>query len=404
MLKKWMAYSYKVPLCVPYWSRTTYWNLLKNILKGEVIHGASVNHLRRVLSDYFSVPDILLCASGRVAIGIALRALGLKVNQEVIVPSFCCQSVLAPILELGARPVFADVGDFVNVTVETIEPWITSRTFAVIVPHLFGNPTDIEKVVEFCHSRGVVVIDDAAQALGATVNGRLLGTFGDAGVVSFGNGKVCFGTGGGFIVPNHELLLDKAKAIIQVPTDSWGAIVNAMSVLVWRRWRRWTLPISIILTRFRTGQIKRTMTPGAASMRNLEASVALTLLETLPVNLRRRREHILRYQENLAQYPQITLIPHSEGSSHLAQVIQLNPSTRGLSRRSQIVQNLKRNGFEVTGSYTPLHLLPPYQHYGNGPLKNIEKKWSHLIELPAEPSVSDEDIDRISDILVESLN
>jgi len=215
---------------------------------------------------------------------------------------------------------------------------------------------------------------------------------------------VCFGTGGGFLVANHEHLLEKAKTMIKAPTDSWGAIFHAMSVLVWRRWRRWTLPMNIILTRFRNGKMKQTATLGTASMRNLEASVALTLLDTLPVNLGRRREHISRYQKNLGRFPHITLLPHNEGSSHLTQVIQVNPSSLGHSRRDQIVGDLKRKGFEVTRSYTPLHLLPPYQNYVRGPLKNIEKKWSHLIELPAEPSICDEDIDRISDILVESLN
>ena len=403
IVEKWSAYSYKVPLCVPYWNQSTYWHLLKNILTGQVLDGASVHQLKKVLSESYSVSDMLLCTSGRVAIGLALRSFGIQDSQEIVVPSFCCQSIIDPILEVGARPVFADVGDEVNVTVEAIEACLTKNTAAVLVPHLFGNPADIVKIVDLCHARGVMVIDDAAQALGATVNGRCLGTFGDAGVVSFGNGKVCFGIGGGFLLSRHPHVLETATALARNPSGSSKLISHAASVLMWRRWRRWTLPLDIVLSRFRKGQKEQPTTHPTESMRNLEASVALTLLQTLQDNLRRRREHIERYKENLGQHPQVTLMPHAQGSSHLAQVIQIQPSPSGDSRRDHVIRTLKNKGFEVTASFTPLHLLPRYRSYATGPLHNIERKWQHLVELPAEPSVHRDDIDHISATLIESL-
>ena len=406
MIQKWKAYSYTVPLCVPYWPRSIYWQLLKTVLGGQVSRGASVNQLTKVLSDYFAGTDILLCTSGRIAIRIVLRAMGITDKQEVIVPTFCCQSVVDPILQVGAIPVFADVGEDLNLTVETVEPCLTNRTAAIIVPHLFGNPADIEKIVELGHARGVPVIDDAAQALGATVNGRLVGTFGAAGVVSFGNGKVCFGTGGGILIFNQSDLLDKAKSIIKNPSGSIGDIVtHAMSVLVWRRWRRWTLPIHVALSKFPKRKKEHQRTIDDEAMSNLDASVALTLLTTLQENLSGRRKHAVRYQKTFERHHhQQFLVAHKKGSSHLTQVLQVPPLATGESRRAQVIQSLKDAGFEVTASYKPLHLLPQYQAYVRGPLENIERRWSHLIELPTEPWVSNENIDQISGIIEESLH
>ena len=405
MIQKWMAYSYTVPFCVPYWPRSIYWQLLKTVVGGQVVRGASVYQLTKVLSEYFAGAEILLCASGRIAIRIVLRVLGITDQHEVIVPSFCCQSVVDPILEVGAIPVFADVGEDLNVTVDTVRPCLTPRTAAIIVPHLFGNPADIEKIVELGHSRGIPVIDDAAQALGARVNGRLVGTFGDAGVVSFGNGKVCFGTGGGILIFNQSALLDKAKSLLKSPSGSFGHVVNhAISVVVWRRWRKWTLPISVALSKFQKRGKENQRPIGDESMSNLDASVALALLKTLQENLDGRREHVLRYRTNFERcHRQPLLVAHKKGSSHLTQVLQVPPHATGESRRAQVIESLKDAGFEVTASYKPLHLLPQYQAFVRGPLNNIEKKWSHLIELPTEPWVSNDHIDQISGIIEEAL-
>ena len=399
-----MAYSYRVPLCVPFWSKATYWSLLKTILSGAVIQGENVHKLQRVVSDNYSVPYVLLCNNGRGAIWLALRAFGIQPGHEVIVPSFCCQSVLEPILKLGATPVFSDIGDDLNVAVNSLEPCFTDRTAAVIVPHLFGNPADIETIVEICHARGIKVIDDAAQAVGATINKRLLGTFGDAGVLSFGNGKVCFGTGGGVLLSNQAQLVELATLNLTLPVSSWDAVLHALSILVWRRWRSWTLPINMGLSKFHKREKPDKRLSHTELLRNLDASIALSLLDSLQENLKRRREHVMRYHRNLGTLKELALVPHNEGSSHLAQVVQLNPDTHGNSRKEEITRKLQAKGYEIIGSYTPLHLLSPYQRFVRRPLNNVERKWSHLVELPTEPSVSDEDIDRISEIVVQSLN
>src|SRR5262245_65883346 len=124
------------------------------------------------------VEHAIICGSGSLALEIALRACGVGEGDEVIIPTFCCTSVVPPILAVGACPVLADVGDELNITAEKVEAALSQRTRVIVVPHLFGNPADINSIVDLAHHKEIRVIDDAAQALGASIDGWSVGSFG----------------------------------------------------------------------------------------------------------------------------------------------------------------------------------------------------------------------------------
>ena len=161
----------------------------------------------------------------------------------MIIPSFCCSTVVAPILAVGATPVLADVSSDLNLTAETVDAARTRRTRAVLVPHLFGNPANIEEIVELGDANNIVVIDDAAQALGATIDGRRAGTFGDMGVLAFGAEKVCFGLGGGVLsFPQPWSARKRAGSCPRPSKRGAHTLARLTSTLVLHRWRGWTLP------------------------------------------------------------------------------------------------------------------------------------------------------------------
>lgn len=387
--------SYVVPYCVPFWTRATYTALLKCVVMRRIIEGPDVGRLARRLAELLGIPACVPCGSGRAGIELALRAGQVGEGADVVVPTFCCTSIIPPILAVGARPVFADVGDELNVTPETVDAAVTHRTRAVIVPHLFGNPADIDTIVELCTPRGILVIDDAAQALGAALKGRKVGTFGDAGIVSFGNGKICFGTGGGGLLSKDVELLERARQIPLGQSTKRAVVGHALSVLVWRRWRRWSLPLARVLARAKSST-GRQRAAARRAMANLDAAVAITLLDTLPENLCARRERVTRYQQRLRGIANVTLIPHRAGSACLTQVVSVDP-VRGTAR--QLIRSLREEGFEVGESYTPLHLLAPYRAWARRRLETAERLWEGLLELPCEPSVALADADRISALL-----
>ena len=189
------SHFYRVPLCVPYWNKETYRAAFLSFLCGRVVDGPDIERLKSFLIETLGVENTLLFGSGSLALELALRFYAVGEGDEVVVPSFCCSAVIPPILAVGATPALADVGADLNINDETVERALTKKTKAIIVPHLFGNPADIQPIVELARDRGIRVIDDAAQALGATIDDRPAGTFGDAGILSFGSEKICFGSG-----------------------------------------------------------------------------------------------------------------------------------------------------------------------------------------------------------------
>jgi dTDP-4-amino-4,6-dideoxygalactose transaminase len=244
------------------------------MLSGSVVHGADLRKLTSLVIETCGVKEAVLCGSGSLALEIALRACGIQRGDEVVIPTFCCTAVVSPIIAVGALPVLADVGEDLNITAEGVDAVLTKKTRAIIVPHLFGNPADINAITEMARATDARVIDDAAQALGATIDGRPVGSFGDAGVLSFGSEKVCFGLGGGILVSRNEKILNGSKIDLASARFS-SSLESLLSTLIWRRWRRCTLPLQRVLSR---GRIPNPEVPPSPyrkeSMANLNAAVA----------------------------------------------------------------------------------------------------------------------------------
>jgi dTDP-4-amino-4,6-dideoxygalactose transaminase len=369
--------------------------MLRSCSLGRIVEGPDVQQLEQRLATLLSTPLAVACSSGRAALELALRATNVAAGDEVIVPTFCCASIIPPILAIGAVPVLADVGGGLSLTPESVEAACSPRTRAVIVPHLFGNPAPIDRIVDLCSRRGFTLIDDAAQALGATLDGQPLGTFGDAGIVSFGNGKICSGTGGGAVVSREQAVLERAGTIRFPRWETMPVLKRAAAVIVWRRWRRWSLPLHVVLRRLgRSG--KRSAYYAARGMTNLDAAVALSLLETLEANLAARRTRVDEYRRLLGNASNLSLVPHWDGSACLTQLVDC----RGNEQLSlQIVRALRRGGYEVDRSYRPLHLQTEYTKFARSPLPNAERMWPGLVELPCEPSVGIDDIRRIAELI-----
>ena len=386
-----------VPLAVPFWNGATYRAILRTIVSGAVIDGRDLGALKSALLDQIGMADAVLCGSGRLALELALRACGVGNNDEVIIPSFCCSAVVAPILALGALPVLADVGAELNLTVETVDAAITGKTKAIVVPHLFGNPADISAIVQLAREKNIRVVDDAAQALGATVDGRTVGSFGDAGIISFGNEKVCFGLGGGAVVSNQPGLVDAENLR---PAQLAPIFEKLAAAQFHWRWRRWTLPVQPVLS---WGKRAAPDAPPApyekTAMANLQASVALSLMQTLGENIASRRARVRGYQELLGGEDRLELIPHGSGSGCLTQVVRVLPESRGVDLASKLVEILGKWGYEVQGSYVPIHLISGFEKCVWDRLPYAASVWAHLIELPCEPTVSLSHVEQISTLV-----
>jgi perosamine synthetase len=382
---------------VPYWNGGSYRTILRCILSGSIVEGADGARLKAGIASVLGVENVLLCGSGSLALEIALGACNVGAGDEVVVPSFCCAAIVPPILAVGAIPVLADMGDELNLTVDTVEAVLTRKTKAIVVPHLFGNPADVGAIVELARGRNIRVIDDAAQALGATIAGKPVGSFGDAGIVSFGKQKVCFGLGGGAAI----LARESSNGEFRLPPPSMAPTLRGFaSTLVQWRWRRWTFPLLGALARANGDGPDAPPVPyRRESMANLNAAVATSLLETLQENLSARRARVRAYRDLLEDSDRLELIPHRSGSACLTQVVRMLPRGRHRDLAAEIISTLGRAGYEAQGSYVPIHLLGSYPQCVWDCLPKAERIWGDLIELPCEPSIRLDDVERIASIV-----
>jgi dTDP-4-amino-4,6-dideoxygalactose transaminase len=176
---------------------------LREVLgRGRFILGPEVEAFEREFATYLGVPHVIGVANGTDAITIALRALGIEPGDEVVVPSFTFYASVEAVIAAGARPAFCDVDlQTRNVTVESVRAALTPRTKAIVAVDLFGSPApDLREL-------GLPVLEDAAQAAGATLNGRRAGALGDVATFSFYPSKnlPCFGDGGAIATADEEV-------------------------------------------------------------------------------------------------------------------------------------------------------------------------------------------------------
>jgi len=390
---------------VPYWNGATYQRILRSFYSGSIVEGADLRELRSQVIETLGVREAVLCDSGSLALEIALRACEVTRGDEVVIPAFCCTAVVPPILAVGATPVLADVGVELNLTADTVGAVITRKTKAVIVPHLFGNPAEINAIVELARAKNVRVIDDAAQALGATLDGQAVGSFGDAGILSFGSEKVCFGLGGGAVISSQKDLLTNDSMAGLPSARCFSTITSFLSTLLWRRWRRWTLPMQAVFSNGRSRGPNELPSPYRKQrMANLNAAVALTLLQSLRANIAARQARVGAFRELLGGVEGLQLVPHRTGSACLAQVARVLSNRNRRDLASRVINALGRAGYEIQGSYVPIHLLSNFDQCVWDQLPYSERVWADLFELPCEPNVSLDHVERIAAGVKQAVN
>jgi UDP-N-acetyl-3-dehydro-alpha-D-glucosamine 3-aminotranferase len=171
---------------------------------GRYVLGPEVEGFEHELAAYLGVRHVIGVANGTDAITIALRALGIRPGEEVVLPSFTFYATAEAAVTAGARPVFCDVDPVTrNVSVETVRAVVSPRTAAIVAVDLFGSPAPVPELREL----GLPVLEDAAQALGASLGGRRAGALGDAATISFYPSKNlgCFGDGGAIATDDDEV-------------------------------------------------------------------------------------------------------------------------------------------------------------------------------------------------------
>lgn len=228
------------PMGVPEWDGRTKRLLATWLLGagGGFDSAGSVRTLEDEIRRVFGAKFAIAVGSGREAIKLVLLGLGLQPGERVVLPSFCCFSVLLPMLELGLQPVLADVGDDLQIDPASVARVMRPGDRVLIVPHLFGGLADLSQLVEIARAHGAAVIDDAAQAIGRRGDWGWAGRGGDAGIFSFGLFKPLNALCGGALVTDDEQLYQCARQSVAGASSremERAAVLKTWIKIAWRK-------------------------------------------------------------------------------------------------------------------------------------------------------------------------
>jgi len=382
---------------------------LKVMMRGEIVEGDKVKEFEERFAHYLGVKYALSLPSGRMALYVSLKVLKLNQGSEIIIPSFNVPEVVSAIIWAGMYPKFVDINpETYNISPELIEEKISEKTGAILLTHLYGQPAQIDKILRIAKRYGVRIIEDAAQALGATYQGKKVGTFGEIAYFSFGLVKNLNCLGGGMLVTNHRSLYEEMKSIIQHyrPPSPLKVVRDLLSAIVIRIstspfiFSIMVYPALAIANKIKRGIVDEVFNEDLSELTlkeppahyqvrftNLQAAMGIEQLKILDLNNAKRRKNGELLSNLLKDHKDIAIpsvIPDVE-STYLNYVITLKD-------RERVMDRLFKNGIDVTKGFlidcSAHQLFKNYQT--DSPHAQLVSQQGFY--LPVYPSLEDEDI------------
>ena len=342
---------------------------IAEVLKsGHYVMGPNVQSLEKELANYLSVQNVISCANGTDALVLALKALDIGSDDEVITVSHSFFATSEAIALVGAKPVFIDIQeeDF-NIDTKQIEKAITKKTKAIIPVHLYGQPCEIEKVVEIGKKYNLKVIEDCAQAIGAKYNGRYVGTFGDIGTVSFFPTKNlgAFGDAGAIITNNDEIA--KKLRALRVHGSSQRYVHDLIGL--------------------------------NSRLDEIQAAILRVELKYLDEWNKKRLRAANYYTEKLKEIRGVVLPNIKSNVSHV-----FHQYTIKIPKRDLICEKLRESNIETIIYYPiPIHMQKAFSYLscGEGFLPVTEKICKQILSIPIYPEITKETQDHVINSLQE---
>lgn len=334
---------------------------------GCYILGPHNKALAEDLAEYVGVKHAVTLNSGTDALHLALRALDIGEGDEVITTAFTFVATTEAIGIVGAKPVFVDINpDTFNIDAEKIENAITPKTKAIIPVHLYGQPCDMDVILDIAKKHDLFVIEDCCQAIGAKFKGKMVGSFGDVGCFSFFPTKNLGAMGdGGLLTTNSKLINDRVIAL----RNHGGAV------------------------RYYHDEI------GVNSrLDEIQAAILRVKFKHIDEWNKKRRENAYRYNELFADYSDVVTPKEIDDTYSV-----YHQYTVKIPNRDEVHQLLQEAGIGAMLYYpVPLHLQKVHEYLGvgEGSLPHTEDNTKIVLSLPMFPELTPEEQKTVADTLI----
>jgi len=334
--------------------------------KGDLLLRDQLKRFENDIASFVGTKYAVGVNSCTDAMLLSLKAAGIGLGDEVITVSHTWVATIACIVHCGAKPTLVDVGEDMNMDVEQVERKISTKTKAIMPVHLNGRLCNMKKLMEIADEHNLTVIEDAAQALGASFDGKKAGSFGLAGCFSLYPAKVLGAAGdGGFVTTSDEEMEKKLRLLRDHGQDR------------------------------ATGKI---LFYGYNSrLDNVQAAVLNVKLKYLPKWIERRREIGAIYHKGLSSVAEVKLPPPPVTTGPYYDVYQ-NHVIR-VKDRDELVKFLENNGVETIVSWRVPNHLQPSLNLNHFSLPSTEMLSNEVVSLPMYPELTDEQVEYVIEVI-----
>lgn len=333
-------------------------------------NGKFIKEFEKKFAEYCGVKYAVSCSNGTVSLHLILLALGIGPGDEVIMPTLTYIATANAVKYCGATPVFVDSeeGTF-NMDPAKIEEKITERTKVIMPVHLYGLPCDMDAILEVAQKHHLLVVEDAAEAHGATYKGRTVGGMGIAGSFSFFGNKVITCGEGGMVTTNDEELY---KKMLLLKSQGVSADKRYWHVITGYNYR----------------------------MTNMQAAVGLGQLEKIDWHIDQRKRIAGLYEKYLGDSKLVKLqrVPENCKSVYWMNNVILQSQVK--KSRDQVMAEMEEHNIEMRPVFYPMHIMPPfYDETASFPV--AEMLGERGISLPSHALLTEDDVKYVCDSLKE---
>ena len=360
--------SSKIPLLRPYFDSEELEEIQEVLDSGWVSQGPKVKEFEDKFAEYLGVKYTIAVTNCTSALHLALLSIGVKEGDEVLVADYTFPATGHAVLYCGAKPIFIDIDlRTYNINPELIKEKITDKTKAIIPVHTFGQPAEMDAIIEIAEEYNLKVIEDAACALGATYKNNFAGTIGDIGCFSFHARKGITTGEGGMVITNNKSLAEKIRYLsVFGMTSAWDR----------ERSDRFFIP-------------EFTELGYNYKMSDITAAVGVAQLKKLDKIIERKRELAKYWDEKLQEIEFIEPPYVSENVKHIYQSYVALVDKR--INRNKLIEMLMKNGVQTQiGTYAS-HIQPVYNSGDKCP--NSLEVFNMSLALPMYYMLKEEDID-----------
>ena len=364
----------KVPLLRPYFDSEELEEIKKVLDSGWVSQGPKVKELEDEIAEYLGVKYAIAVTNCTSALHLALLSIGVKRGDEILVADFTFPATGHAVLYCRAKPIFVDIDlKTYNINPESIEEKITERTKAIIPVHTFGQPAEMDKIMEIAKDHNLKVIEDVACALGAKYKNKHAGTIGDVGCFSFHARKGITTGEGGMVVTNDKNLADKIRNLsVFGMTSAWDREKST----------------EFIIPEF-------TAVGYNYKMSDITAAVGVAQLRKLDRIIERKRELAKYWDEKLQEMDFIEAPYVSKNVKHIYQ--SYVALVDKCINRNTLIETLMKTGIQTQiGTYAS-HIQPVYN--SNQKCPNSLEIFNRSLALPMYYMLTEEDIDEAVSLL-----